>query len=181
MFWYFRRLIFTPSSFLRSRFERMLWGYWGKPTIPASAQLAAPHAVSILIIAPWSEQWLATRISTTRRLQYAHVTIKRVEQLATSQSMHRWNEVDWSVYDEKIISDQHHSSIAAGFIVAWDLLSCPVPYDQYSGLAGFDSNESAWSTARNGFKPYSSVSRSSWAGCRTYRLYRAVYARQSRV
>ena len=48
--------IFTPSSFLRSRFERMFWGDWGKPTKPASAQLAAelPHAVSILIIPPWS-------------------------------------------------------------------------------------------------------------------------------
>jgi len=33
-------------------------GDWGKPTIPASAQLAAelPHAVSILIIAPWFVQ-----------------------------------------------------------------------------------------------------------------------------
>jgi len=34
----------------------MFWGDWGKPTIPASAQLAAelPYAVSILIIAPCS-------------------------------------------------------------------------------------------------------------------------------
>ena len=33
----------------------MFWGDWGKPAIPASAQLAAelPYAVSILIIAPW--------------------------------------------------------------------------------------------------------------------------------
>ena len=47
---------YTLSSFLRSRFERMFWGDWGKPTKPASAQLAAelPHSVSIIIIAPWS-------------------------------------------------------------------------------------------------------------------------------
>ena len=51
-------MIFTPFLYFFAAASNECFGHWGKPTIPASAQLAIelPHAVSILIIPPWKHR-----------------------------------------------------------------------------------------------------------------------------